>query len=268
MIILRILALVLPFAQAGVFAPDLATGPNDPLAGVASETIVRLVHANGKMFCSGTLISPTEVVTASHCFGDIPVEDARVEVVQNGQIVKRLYVADIRRSVHGDAAVVKLPTDLVPPTTQFPEIADSCDPGAPIYSVGYGLSAKGAFGHPKNARVSRYDQVKESSEDYVGRAKLKTGHMCEGDSGGPALCKHLGKMALVGVNRAMNWHGAGELIGALVSAPLDPVIPVSCMILNVGEFTNLHGITDLENMRRSLNVPSGSGSADTTAAFR
>ncbi len=180
------------------------------IVGGAAETGYASVGAfveDGETFCTGTLVSPTVIVTAAHC----------VEEIRSVRGLSFFFGADTNRpsrgasiplaSVHphpdyrtnedADIAVVILEsassvTPMALPSTNM----SAAWKGRDLLFIGYGITSAttDAAGEKRSVEIPITD-VNPLTFRYSGRGV----NTCNGDSGGPALAQQAGKNELVGV---------------------------------------------------------------------
>lgn len=187
-----------------------ADDPGDP------EVVALLV--DGWPACSGTLVSPTAVLTAGHCANLIGTSDKyavafgsdasqptrRVQVVE--QVTHPQYTA---MGAPYDFAMLRLAqpvTDVAPAVLGTAPLSQA-DVGAPIRHVGFGVSDEAAGTGRGIKRTVTY-AITEVDPDVVWSGG--SGQTCEGDSGGPGFLGRDGGEQLVGVvSDGPNCHDAG-----------------------------------------------------------
>lgn len=167
--------------------------------------------------CTGTVISPTVVLTAAHCVHpDLAGADAVFSVLTAANLTDKTKPSPRLKvkSVHYDLAfnpknvleghdiavvILDAPTTLKPIAWNKTALPAALK-GQPVRLVGYGLSDSFAS---TGAGVKREVTVKLNGFDDK---FVKTGEVipwrgiCQGDSGGPVLMKIGGVETIVGVN--------------------------------------------------------------------
>ncbi|RYZ53190.1 MAG: trypsin-like serine protease [Proteobacteria bacterium] len=182
------------------------------------------------IFCSGTAVSPTLVLTAAHCAVDLTAEDVRVYVgagetggMQVGQYaVEKVAVNPLYdendQDKGSDSAylLLKNPIDLPPESfttilTDPAEAKELLRGGSDTYLVGFGWNKKDVIGVKYEAKgVVR--KLFETEVSLGGKGR----DACQGDSGGPAygLLKS-GEWRVYGITSRGSDCGQGGIWGLM-----------------------------------------------------
>lgn len=153
--------------------------------------------------CSGTLIDPSHVLTAGHCFSSNGAFTVRIDVGFGSQTVVASDFAihpdyfedNTNQAVFNDVAVITVaaPSDVAPIPlllSRAPQVGDIFD------IFGYGLDEDGELGTLKSGQME-VDQV--TSNHIFSNFDGEGSNTCQGDSGGPAIMVLNGTPALIGV---------------------------------------------------------------------
>ena len=209
-------------------------GPSDPGAPLATS-IVMVLNRSGREagFCTGSVLSPTVVMTAAHCAP--PGADLRVHFPDPGAAPVLLAVAAVerhpgyrpdavrtrQRSI--DLALIRLASPL---PARFTPVtlaeAASSQPGERFALSGYGVGREGdpaSSGQLRTAVLAARLPV-SSLLLWAGDPDRKGAGACTGDSGGPLT--RLGETAVAAVtvwSAGTDTHRCGDLTQALWIAP-------------------------------------------------
>lgn len=192
-------------APAGAAAAPAASGPAAIVNGSDEgddPAVVGLVDEEGAVFCTGTLVSAIDVLTAAHCVGDdgplpgirIDLPGAAVPVVLAAASARVHPDFDPETLAH-DLAVVRLarPAGIQPlPIRAAPLPAAAL--GREVRIVGYGTDGSEAAPRKRTGRAA-IDALDREKLRLVGAPALP----CYGDSGGPVLASFDGAPEVIGV---------------------------------------------------------------------
>ncbi len=211
-------------------ASEIVTGQ----VATGSPAVVAL-SADGRPFCTGTLIAPRVVVTAAHClppnlmfpadpitilFGnDTSAPDAAIDVVDS--MAHPEWTVDTVPNDIGVAALAE--TAPVPPVPMMrsPITADLLN--RDVHVLGFGITAVGEM----DAGTKREGTTRLSSfDDFTIYLEPNPSGTCFGDSGGPSLLDVAGTELLAAVHSRSDCEAAffEERIDVHVADFIEPFI--------------------------------------------
>lgn len=179
----------------------------------SAVVMLGLTDQSGQLsgLCSGTLITPTEVLTAAHCLDKrLGIYDVYVDATGNYDFVKasEKHIHPNWLRYPGDAhdiGVVKLSSAINTRQTASLLISKDVNVGDKVDIYGYGLDEKDNAGRLKTG------QMKISEIAFNGALYAEyndTGmSICSGDSGGPVTAIGNDGVGIVGVNSAGSAEG-------------------------------------------------------------
>jgi hypothetical protein len=243
--------LALPSRGARGFSPFVIGGTPAVDGTLLSTVYVEVRYADGgTAACTGSVIAPTFVVTAAHCF----VSESKVTqvAIAAGAHDLSLVTSGVGEVIPGshveidpdynpdtaahDAAVITLsrPTSAPPVPLATPDEIHTLGPQTPLAIAGWGLTTGSGSGDPPSQLQTAQVQLQDASYCSKVLGKLNVfdpslflctdtpGHVagtCHGDSGGPLLWT--------------NPAGVVELIG-LTDWGFDKCVPAISAYTNLG----------------------------------
>lgn len=204
----------LPTAQelcnsAGV-SPKVVNGAACGQPERTAVVLLNVASASGVSLCSGTMITPTKILTAAHC---IPPGTRRVVAgvwSANGTVTGRNasrwavhpQYQETSAALLNDVAVVVMPSPMPNPTMAVMANARST-PGQGVYLAGWG-----APGFDLAVGFTTLSGVNDTSLRYTYNGKLS--NTCVGDSGGPVYRLVDGRAAVVGITSSGTSSNCGD----------------------------------------------------------
>lgn len=178
---------------------------------LTSSPVVRIILSDGvsEGFCSGTMITPTDVLTAAHCFDDDPTL-AAVEYGNPGSTqlvfgdvvtIHPNYVpssaANPDFTAFNDVAVLHLTESLSLPTLPL-KVSSDVESGDVISIFGYGTDENGLF-NGENLESGQMEVDTVSANHILAIYNGDGSNTCQGDSGGPAIRGNGSSAGVVGI---------------------------------------------------------------------
>ncbi|WP_175408638.1 FG-GAP-like repeat-containing protein [Streptomyces sp. TRM64462] len=214
---LRGTALLAAVAAAGALT---ATSPAQALVGDAvadgAHAFTAYVNVGGERACTGALVDPQWILTASSCFSDNP---AQAFPVPAGAPALKTSVVVGRTDLNGTGGTATEVVEIVPRADRDVVMARLAQPVTGVDPV---LLASTAPAQGETLRVLGYGRtstmwvpdrlhsgaftVKETPTGATVDVASAGGSICKGDSGGPALREKDGKVELVALN-SQSWQG-------------------------------------------------------------
>ncbi|NRA66526.1 MAG: serine protease [Pseudobacteriovorax sp.] len=194
------------------------------------QSVVSL-QVNGQAFCGGTLVSPTEVVTAAHCVDSFRRSPSSISLVIGTNDLRRTRNAETfrareitiapaysSRSTTDDIAIISMngssrykPSD-INLNPNFPAVGDT------TYVAGWGSTYEGGY-MTAGLKYTAVDVVSNRDCSSVYRGQINDGHVCayrrgtdscQGDSGGPLFGWDRSKQELVVVGVVSFGYGCAR----------------------------------------------------------
>lgn len=175
---------------------------------LSRSPVVRVVLTNAvglSAFCSGTMITDSTVVTAAHCFLNLPSEvivlvGATVETSREYTATNWIIHPDFApagdRAVK-DIAIIRLATNTDLPT--IPVMTETEVKDGEIVSIfGYGKDENGNFDF-QDLRSGEMLVNDVDSTHIIAKFDGEGSNTCQGDSGGPLLSSRTGRSAIAGI---------------------------------------------------------------------
>jgi hypothetical protein len=204
-----------------------------PTVAFPAVVFLDIWNAEGEFICSGTLVSPSTILTAGHCVAEVPPISISAVFLPDGEtaipydVVAYALEPDYNPPV-ADLAMLLLEAPVVG-VTPVPLATRRSRPGTVGTIVGYGTDGRGNLGVKEmgTVRLSRCPKrptlglpAGALSWSVCWRRRSWQQDTCQGDSGGPLLIGG----SLAGVTSAGDAYCAGILSWDTSVAPFVPWI--------------------------------------------
>ena len=179
-----------------------------PCTNLERSPVVRLVFINlggQTSFCSGTMITNNDVLTAAHCFLLNPVRVLMLTgksleastSYEAGSWSVHPNLSAVGNSVKNDVAIVHL-TEIPNLPTVPVLISQSVDKGEEVSIFGYGTDENGNFDF-EDLQSGEMLVSDVTSTNVSAVFNDEGSNTCQGDSGGPMLARRSGIVAIAGI---------------------------------------------------------------------
>lgn len=219
-------------------APEVGADRLGLAGGVADSELDAVValETEGALFCSGTVVAPRVVLTATHCLAQVG-SGAAIDVVVGADVaspVARIEVARARRhpdwrfdSLSDDIAVVALADDApVPALAMSTRALTAADEGTEVVLAGYGLTSIDGGDDSGVRRRGRAPITGVRASQISINGGTGAPSACAGDSGGPSLLDEGGELRVAGVHSRASCSSLtqDERVDVHVADFIDPFI--------------------------------------------
>ena len=166
--------------------------------GIIESSTVALTDSRGTPFCTGTLISPTHVVSAAHCLSRrstvyiaFGIDSRDFQYIEADRFLAHPdFDFNLNKSVVSDISILELSTPAPEGFNPVKIHKSGVRAGDRVYVAGYGLTESYSQG------TLRYKEVSVSGQD-ADEIQVTSG-ACNGDSGGPLYIYDGSQLTVVG----------------------------------------------------------------------
>jgi len=194
--------------------------------GAGPVVLVKIFDRGGSELgiCTGALLTTTSVLTAGHCFREVPAARAEIVVSNQSSQSASFSVHPKYRFIENDAspydaAIVHLQTPITTGTLPL-LLSEGISSGDDVTIIGYGQDENGNSAIDSNPANSLHqgkmviDNVQ--SGFFFSNFSSDSSSICLGDSGGPAIrLNRAGQAGIVGIANAVGGESLADITQCL-----------------------------------------------------